>query len=90
MSYKGPVGNKAVFMVVAEGEGLTYQGQLKKGNSWANQSSGGANTDTFTVKTEITRNGKVYRCVITDVNGEQKVSEEVSITISDTLPVIGA
>ena len=90
MSYEGPVGNKAVFNVVAEGEGLTYQWQLKKGNSWANQSSGGANTDTFTVKAEMTRNGKVYRCVITDVNGEQKVSEEVSITISDTLPVIGA
>ena len=90
MSYEGPVGNKAVFKVVAEGEGLTYQWQLKKGNSWANQSSGGANTDTFTVKAEMTRNGKVYRCVITDVNGEQKVSEEVSITISDTLPVKGA
>ena len=84
VSYEGPAGKKAVFKVVAEGEGLTYQWQLKKGNSWANQSSGGASTNTFTVKADTSRNGKVYRCVITDVNGEQKITDEVSITISDT------
>ena len=90
MSYDGPAGGKAVFTVQAEGEGLTYQWQLKKGSSWANQSSGGATTDTFTVKAEESRNGKVYRCVITDSNGEMLITEEVSITISDTLPPLAA
>ena len=74
-------GLKAVFKVTANGEGLTYQWQLKKGSSWANQSSGGATTDTFTVKADASRNGKVYRCLITDANGEQIATNEVKLTV---------
>ena len=81
VSYEGPAGNKAVFKVVAEGEGLTYQWQLKKGSTWADQSSGGATTDTFTVKADASRNGKVYRCLITDINGEQIFTDEVTLAV---------
>ena len=76
-----PVGTKAVFKVEAEGEGLTYQWQLKKGSTWADQNSGGATTDTFTVKADASRNGKVYRCLITDINGEQIFTDEVTLTV---------
>lgn len=76
-----PVGTKAVFKVEAEGEGLTYQWQLKKGSTWADQNSGGATTDTFTVKADASRNGKVYRCLITDINGEQIFTDEVTLAV---------
>ena len=88
------VGSKAEFKVEAEGEGLTYQWQLKKGSTWANQNSGGATTDTFTVKADKSRNGKVYRCLITDANGEQIATDEVTLTVNTsgeiTLPFVPA
>ena len=90
MSFEGPAGFTARFSVVAEGEGLTYQWQLKKGSSWADLSSGGAKTSTMSIKADSSKDGKVYRCVITDVNGEQIVTNEVSIAINDTLPAIAA
>ena len=78
------VGSKAEFKVEAEGEGLTYQWQLKKGSTWANQNSGGATTNTFTVKADKSRNGKVYRCLITDANGELIATNEVTLTVNTT------
>ena len=74
--------------VEAEGEGLTYQWQLKKGSSWANLTSGGANTNWLSLgKCDLSKNGKVYRCVITDVNGEQVVTREAKITVWYETPV---
>ena len=87
-SYDGPSGKTARFTVVAEGEGLTYQWQLKKGNSWADLTSGGATTSTLSIKADYSRDGKVYRCVITDANGEQIISDEANITISDSTPPV--
>ena len=77
------VGSTAKFTVAAEGEGLTYQWQLKKGSSWANQSSGGATTPTFSVKADMSRNGKVYRCLITDANGDQIATDPVTLTVKE-------
>ena len=69
-------------MVEAEGEGLTYQWQLKKGSSWANLTSGGATTNWLSLgKCDLSKNGKVYRGVITDANGEQIVTNEVTLTV---------
>ena len=81
MSFSGPEGSTAKFTVAAEGEGLTYQWQLKKGKSWADLTSGGATTSTMSIKVDSTKNGKVYRCLITDANGEELTTDEVSITI---------
>ena len=89
VSYVGPTGGTARFTVVAEGEGLTYQWQLKKGSSWANLTSGGATTSSMSIKTDSSKNGKVYRCVITDANGEEIMTDEVMITI-DTLSAMAA
>ena len=77
------VGTTAKFSVAATGEGLTYQWQLKKGNSWANQSSGGATTPNFSVKAEMSRNGKVYRCLITAANGDQIATDPVTLTVKE-------
>ena len=83
VSYVGPEGNTAKFSVVAEGEGLTYQWQLKKGSKWADLSSGGAKTSTMSLKVDLSKAGKVYRCLITNAAGEQLASNEVSITIKE-------
>ena len=80
-SFSGPEGSTAKFTVAAEGEGLAYQWQLKKGKSWANLSAGGATTSTMSIKVDSSKNGKVYRCLITDANGEELATDEVSITV---------
>ncbi len=83
VNFVGTVGSSAKFTVLAEGSGLKYQWQLKKGSSWANLSTGGATTPTMTIKVDESKNGKVYRCLITDTNGEELASESVSITVKD-------
>ena len=90
VSYEGPAGQTARFTVTAEGEGLTYQWQLKKGSSWADLTSGGATTSAFSIKADTSRNGKVYRCIIRDVNGEEIITDEVRINIQDELPPVTA
>ena len=82
-NYSGPEGSTAKFSVVAEGEGLTYQWQLKKGSSWANLSSGGAKTANMSIKVDGSKNGKTYRCLITNADGEQLATDEVKITVKD-------
>ena len=81
MNFSGPEGSTAKFTVAAEGEGLTYQWQLKKGSKWANLTTGGATTSTMSIKVDAAKNGKIYRCLITDANGEELATNEVSITI---------
>ena len=83
VSFVGQEGSTAKFTVAAEGEGLTYQWQLKKGKSWADLSSGGAKTSTMSLKIDQSKDGKVYRCLITNAAGEQLASNEVSITIKE-------
>ena len=82
-SYVGTVGSTATFNVVAEGENLTYQWQLKKGSKWANLSTGGATTSTMTIKVDESKDGKVYRCLITNAAGEELATNEVSITVKE-------
>ena len=81
--YTGPEGSTAKFTVAAEGEGLTYQWQLKKGKSWANLSSGGATTTTLSVKVDGSKDGKVYRCLITNAAGEELATKEVTINVKE-------
>ena len=82
-NYSGPAGSTAKFSVSAEGEGLNYQWQLKKGSKWADLSSGGAKTPTMSIKVDDSKNGKIYRCLITNADGEQLASNEVKITVKD-------
>ena len=82
-NYSGPVGSTAKFSVSAEGDGLTYQWQLKKGSKWVDLSSGGAKTPTMSIKLDDSKNGKVYRCLIMNADGEQLASDEVKITVKD-------
>lgn len=76
-------GAKATFKVKASGIGLKYQWQWKSGKrEWANTTMTGYNTDTLTFTTQDAHNGRQYRCVITDANGNEIASEEAVLTLT--------
>ena len=84
------VGEKAVFTVEAKGDGLTYQWQYSKSNgiSWANSNSEGAKTATLVIEGKLTRDGQMYRCIITDSEGNKVISSAVKLTVKEELTII--
>ena len=85
-SFTGKVGATATFTVAAEGEDLTYQWQYKDAGSdeWLNSSF---KTASMSCKITAARDGRQYRCVVTDPYGGKAVSEPAVITVKQP-PVI--
>lgn len=83
------VGDTVTHSVVAVGDGLTYQWQRSenKGATWLNCTSTGAYTANWTFEMFAAYDGIQYRCVITDVNGNTRVTNAVTLTVG-TAPVI--
>ena len=80
------VGATTTFSVTATGSGLTYQWQVStdNGRTWVNTGSTGSKTDTITIKAISSWNGKKYRCVVTDENGNSITSNAATLyVISD-------
>ena len=79
------VGETAYFSVTAEGSGLTYQWQYKgpKSSNYANCGLTGNKTPTLSVQATEARNGYSYRCVITDSNNNQVISEPALLTVGE-------
>ena len=81
----------ATFNVVTEGNNFTYQWQYKGPTSdWENSTSTGYDTDTITVQGvtgKTNRNGYQYRCVITDANGNQVISDPATLTVAEELKI---
>ena len=82
----------AEFTVVATGEELTYQWQVKIGTrDWQNTSLNGAQTATLSFTANGGYFGRQYRCVITDKNGNSVTSDaatlikEFSIKLNDVI-----
>jgi len=75
--------SEVTFTVVANGEGLTYKWQYSTngGKSWYKSSFVGKDTATLTVPATAARDGFLYRCVITDVNGNEVISEAGKLTV---------
>lgn len=82
----GPTGSKGVISVKAEGEGLTYQWQLSNNNGkkWSNSK---VTTDSVSFTINAKRNGRLYRCIVTNAAGVQTISESASIVASGTLKI---
>lgn len=82
---KSAVGNAVSFIVEAEGEGLTYQWQLSKdgGTTWGNTSVNG-NTTNFIgyAVPNAEYEGRMFRCVITDKNGNTLTSNPATLTLN--------
>ena len=70
------VGETIQFTVEATGEGLTYQWQNSKNQTtWSNSGLSGSTTSTITVGVTEGRIGYYWRCVITDANGAELISD---------------
>jgi hypothetical protein len=80
-NFTGAAGETALFEVVAEGEGLTYQWQVYKNGAWKNTSLAGNTTSSLAVEATTARNGMTFRCVVTGSNGATATSDEVTITV---------
>lgn len=84
VDYTGAVGTNATFALTATGENLVYQWQYQSAGSdtWENSTQTGSQTDTLSVPITEARNGQMYRCIVTDGNGNTLTSNEVTLTVS--------
>ena len=83
------VGKDAVFTVQAQGSGLKYQWQYSSnGTKWYNSGLEGYNTAEQTVKGYTYRNNQMYRCVITDADGNQVITEKAKLIIGTTESIV--
>ena len=87
-SWNGYIGDTAVLKVVAGGSGLTYQWEISKngGISWGNTTLDGYNTNTLTINPVAdSHNGRMYRCTITNSDGNIITSRAAKITAKNHL-----
>ncbi len=77
------VGATATFAVKAAGEGLTYQWMYSNngGASWSKSTASGSNTATLSIEAKAFRNGQMYKCVVSDANGNAVESTAAAIVI---------
>ncbi len=88
VSFSGQAGDTAVFSVTANGNSLKYQWQTFKSGAWANCSNNdGARTNTLTLEAKSSRNGTIYRCVITDADNNTVNTNEVTMTVITPLAI---
>ena len=76
------------FKISASGTGpLKYQWQSRKDASseWANSGKEGAKTPTLTVRATSGMHGWLFRCVVTDANGQKAYSRECKITVVNSI-----
>ncbi len=80
-SVTGEIGEMMTFKVVATGEGLTYQWQLSddQGANWRNSSTKDA---AYYVTLTDKNNGRYFRCVVTDQNGNSVTSDAASMKVA--------
>lgn len=72
-------GERATFTVAATGEGLTYRWQVSSnGATWYNV---GVTTASYSFVAKDTSNGTMYRCVITDQNGDSITTDVAVLTV---------
>ena len=88
VNFSGQAGDTAVFSVTANGDSLKYQWQTFKSGAWANCSNNdGARTNTLTLEAKSSRNGTIYRCVITDADNNTVNTNEVTMTVITPLAI---
>ena len=80
-----PIGETAAFTVSVTGPGLKYRWQYNNGNGWANSGMTGYNTATLSVPVTAARNGQLYRCVITDANGETVTTDAATLVVKTVI-----
>ncbi|MDO4803440.1 MAG: BspA family leucine-rich repeat surface protein [Lachnospiraceae bacterium] len=78
------VGKIVSFSIKATGEGLTYQWQyLNPGKTkWVNSTRSGNKTSKISLMATESRNGRKYRCVVTDEAGNVAISYPAALTVN--------
>ncbi len=74
------------FIVEAEGnEPLTYQWQYSKDNgaNWVSVTANSGKQADYILTAQLRHNGYLYRCVITDADGNEEISDEVRLTVAE-------
>lgn len=81
--YTGPVGDYAMFIVIAVGEKLTFQWQWCSagGSSWSNSGQDGNTTSILKIPITEARNGQMYKCVIKDGAGNTVTSNVATLIV---------
>lgn len=76
-------GKVALFSVKAVGKGLTYQWEYSKdgGGKWVDSSTSTAKTEQVSITTNAAQNGYIYRCKISDANGNTVTSNAAMLTV---------
>ena len=77
-------GANVTFSITATGSGLKYQWQASKdgGKTWTNSGMTGYNTAILTVQAIASRNGYMFRCVVTDKTGKTAASNGAKLTVT--------
>lgn len=77
------VGTTAKFAVIAEGDGIKYNWQIRKptDTNWAGTSMTGSKTPVLEIPAAESRNGYMYRCVVYDADNNSVTSDEVTLTV---------
>ena len=89
VDYVGALNSMATFTVVVSVTDVTYQWYYSNdGITWNKSGSTGSTTDTLSVKVVEYRLGQLYRCEITDSNGNIVVSDEVTMKLPASTIVI--
>ena len=82
------VGQKVVTTVKAEGDNLSYQWQFSfDGSQWQNWGGTGCNTSETWYDYPAEFNGIMLRCVITDVYGNQVITDSAKYTLAAGLRI---
>ena len=82
----GESGTQGTLAVTAEGEGLTYRWQYSDdgGSAWHDTNATRAKTPCNLTQD---RDGRLYRCVVTNVYGLQTISNTAKVVISNALKI---
>ncbi len=74
-------GYTAVFEVRANGRGLTYSWEYASPNGNVTKIKGNVGSR-LSLVTDISMNGNIYRCTVTDINGESAATDGASLTVT--------
>ncbi len=75
------LGEKAKFSIKTSGDDLSYQWQFYDGSKWKKSTATGNQTANLTVNVNPDWDGREYRCVVTDSNGNSEISESAKLLI---------
>ena len=86
LSQNYSAGEEVTLKTIAEGEKISYEWQYSfDGTSWTKWASSETNEMRYNIPAEW--NGIMYRCIVTDKNGNSKASEAAKLTLISGLKI---